>query len=400
MKPRFLLNAIVTGLVVLCLSFRALSQEVTIGCVGDPELCKKPTKQVLIQGSQKLVLDPGRGKCDLTLKVSDKTKILKLSGEIRGHHDVENICKEGYTLNLVKQIDQCYDNEPLNRIEGCFYNGCAVVVWDEDTPENESLFLHELAHTRGLQHVCADDYLMNPVLAGAQYTVSNDECRQLKASPWADGEPKPTAELSETEHLSAVNFLKRHYVHGLPFAHVLRFSSRELDDVGAQLQMLVKEDLKTKEGFKARENFEANAVLSLGVAGGADAEKIILSVLNERTGESEKYVEASSVVLLALSYLQHRTQLSDAGLTVLTKGVDPSFWTKKNGHLTIGQSEELAKSTIRAVGNLRNQNGLDVSVILNRLLSQPGDFFQSGYVKALITTSLAFNSKFLPTIPF
>jgi hypothetical protein len=385
MKQFLLLNVLiasVSSLSTLC----SAQQTVSVGIVDNISQDTGSVGNILKEGSRKLMLDPGKRECGLKSELKGK-RLLKLDaqmGAIHGPADVSKICKVGGTLNIVNFIDQCYEREPLNNIKGCFIEGCAVLVLDDDKVENESLFLHEYAHTKGLPHVCADDYLMSPTLSSGQFTVSKDECDQIKGLASDDEILLPETQLSEAEPVTAESIVKKHYLHGLPLALVRRLPLSEVSD----LRKLLNEE-KT-------EDFKANAILAIGLVGDERDEQVIISVLNSTTKERRNLEPTTLVAPLALSYLQHRGHLSKSGIAMLQKRVDPLEWNKEQ--FTDPQAKELAASTIRAVSNLVNP-GFKVETFLNSLLSRQDDFFRSKATQQLVHLSIQFNIVVLPQIP-
>jgi hypothetical protein len=380
-KIAFLRISVGSLIAVILAAGGCVSQEpITVGKYQKGGLKDGQIAATLQEGSARIVLEDRRN-CGLRLSLTNnKTSSLpEALRVIRGSDDFDKVCALGSTLNLVDDIQKCTDQAtPNNTISGCYNNACAVLVWDSDKKENESLFLHEYGHAKGLVHVCADQFLMNQVLSDDQFTVPEGQCRQIKGTQ----APETPSNCFGGSFRSLKDLVSRNHTHGLDINEIRKFSS---EDLGELRNMLANPHAQ---------RFWPNVILVLGVLGNQKDAKLLIDLLKRTPLADEQSYRARLGVPIALAYQLEKTDSSQAA-KYLRKGVNPEFWQKKRIRLAASETEEdsaqqLAKTTILSLGNVRSKK-LDVQQILKQLKAKHSTFLDNESVRHLIDGSIQYN---------
>jgi hypothetical protein len=337
---------------------------------------------VLKDGSAALTTNGGTNRCatDFWLDGQKSTTFDKKYETIHGTKAVEALCNSNGTLNIVKAIKSCDDQGELNTsIEGCYYSGCAVVLWHADKSLTESLFLHEFGHVKGLEHVCGPRFLMNPVLASSQFDLTPVQCTQMMSAPQPG-----YVETCENNEASSniIDFVSRHYIHGIPLGEAKKYKPQQLAKIRKMLN-----DRKAEE-------FWPNIVAVLGVAGSRKDSLELIKFLNEAPGADGAAYRARLAVPIGLARLSERAAIPEAA-PYLTEGLEPEFWLKKKIKLSATDDEEnsaeqLAKMTILSLGRVRSKQ-VDVPQVLNGLKRKHSRFLDYQEVQELIDRSIKYN---------
>jgi hypothetical protein len=319
-------------------------------------------KSILENGSAALTIEGTAARCGLSLTLDPPVSSFSVgTGQVSSGAAYSQVCQTGGYIHVVRSITVCGGQAaaPGYTIIGCSDTpgSCEELVRLDDPKDEQSLWMHEYGHTKGLQHRNGAKLLMNPSLDSSdQFVVSQAECSAMKSSPSmghnenkkAQLQPEPDAKAggqhgeTPSQPESIREFVSKMYFEGLPLDQARTYKA---SDVPVLLAMLD----NPKEA-----KYWPNVVAVLGVIGGEEVIEPLTSFLNKETIEAPRSTyRAKLQVQVSLGYMVHERH-SERALELLKKGVDPQNWTKSHTLLP-GTTEEvsamqLAASSILGLG--------------------------------------------------
>lgn len=251
----------------------------------------------------------------------------QLPAAIQSKADMESLANLPGDVKVVGQINWC--GEP-----GIFI-GCAadhpgvmaVTPLDDDASEG-ILWAHEYGHNRGLPHSPngLPRRLMLPYIGPDHREVTSPECSSI-AAPRLFGlkhdakremlfRPFPEIAPAAMPALPPiVSLLRRHWVHGLPFAEVSAYGANAVPAALAMLETL------------ADRPFWSNAVLAVGVLGNSEHVRTLVAFFQRGEGAlTPSESRAKSAVLVAVGFIQSRNP-SQAAQAFLLSNSNPNAVT-------------------------------------------------------------------------
>lgn len=260
----------------------------------------------------------------------------QLPAAIQTRSDMESLANLPGDVKVVAQINWC--GEPGIFI-GCAaeYPGVMAVTPLDDDPSEGILWAHEYGHNRGLPHSPngLPRRLMLPFIGADHREVTSQECGSI-AAPRMFGlkqdakrellfRPFPGISPPATPNLPPItSLLRRHWVHGLPFAEVSAYGADGLPPALAMLET------------PADKPFWSNAVLAIGVLGNRENVRTLISFFQRGEGAlSPSESRAKSAVPVAIGFIQSRSPSQDGQAFLLSNSNPNSVavaWTPAGQH--------------------------------------------------------------------
>lgn len=187
------------------------------------------------------------------------------------------------------------------------------------------LWAHEMGHNRGLNHRGDPNAVMNGTIEAAHRELDAGECLAFQVSPAvaaaAEGPPQPRVAGTASGPLPDIrDFVRRVFIHGVPFAEASRYGA---DAVPTLLSML-------QDPREAR--FWGNIAVVLGMIGDAQVVDPLIAFLEARATTAARQpagqYRARTSALMALGYLVNRTGDGRA-LAYLQAGTEPQAWESR-----------------------------------------------------------------------
>lgn len=347
---------IVAGLIA-SLSPDAVAQtKIKVNRHKSSSMIDSEAKAILEKGSVAVRLDTGRS-CGLSLTADGTVTVFSVgNGSISTRKDYRDVCNTGGYVHVVNDIAVCGSATlaPNLTIIGCSDTPgtCEEVVRLDTTVLEESLWMHEYGHTKGLLHRTGANLLMNPILGGAdQFVVSADECSTMTVSSAMErtsGPPTPAGDIRQ--------FVRRLYYHGLPLQEARAFSPSA---VAILLKML---------DDPADAEYWPNVVAAIGMLGDDGVVDPLLAFLRRRS-ESAPHAtfRAKLQVPLTFGYIVHERK-SERALALLEQGVNPATWSgvELPGSHTEASAELLVQRSLLGLGASGDERAMKFLASLRR----------------------------------
>lgn len=234
-------------------------------------------------------------------------------GSIDSQAEFDQVDAVAQNAKVVNEITYCGGTHSVNII-GCAGPGSSLVV-ERISPANDLegiLWMHEYGHNKRLGHRNQTGAIMHETIASTHRRVNGTESAAYLRPSLAGGDEPPQP--AQTTPVPVQEFVRRIYVHGLPYAEA---SSYGKENVPVLLRML---------NDPSEAPYWANVVALLCIIGDAD----VFDPLSEffRRGDGRLTIEqyrAKRSVLMSLGYLINRTK-SEKALDFLRRGLDPAAW--------------------------------------------------------------------------
>ena len=238
--------------------------------------------------------------CDVTFTRSGKVGTFEVTdGTIAGPKDLEAVFIIPGDIKVVNAIHYC--NEMTGIFAGCALTpGKTFVVIRTNYLLDGIVWVHEYLHNRGKHHRVGSHLVMNESLGLNSETINDGECRALDP-PYGGRliKAQPISASSEAEDV--VSFVKKIYVHGVPYDKASVYGKQ---DVPA-LQEALEDD---KNG-----PFLANIVVVLGMMGGTPAKNTLLQFIGESIDRQHNFhsYRATLAAVLSLGYIVNKSGDAD-----------------------------------------------------------------------------------------
>jgi hypothetical protein len=269
--------------------------------------------------------------CSVNLRrVNDVAVFTQGDGSIDSQAEFNAMIALRGRVKVVNAINWCGDTIP--GIIGCAPapgNSQLVVRTDQDL-EGE-VWAHEFGHTRGLPHRPTTPNnvgaVMFPMALADNTRVNQTECSAYRDVEITDGgnalgtvsASLDKDQLLESDTTDIKQFVKRLYIHGLPYEAATRFGP---ESVPALLEVLA----NPKD-----EPHWSNAIITLAIIGDESVFERIRSFIEQpRSKQTDESYRARTAAIMSLGYLLHRTK-SDKVLQYLKQGLEPKAWAGKSG---------------------------------------------------------------------
>ncbi|MCA1373584.1 MULTISPECIES: hypothetical protein [unclassified Bradyrhizobium] len=200
-------------------------------------------------------------------------------------------------------------------------------------------WLHELGHTRGLQHNMQDNLsVMAPGLSPTNRSINDNECTVYAsavpaagAAPLAAATPMPaeaTRQMAQvtglksnsldTSRVPVEDFVKQTFLHNPPLEVLRRYEG----------------DLKKVEGMLLDPHFSAyrnNIIVLLGAIGNKETIPLLTKIIDANVSpeNSEADVAARLAAPLAMGTIANRYGLSEKDIAILRDASQAAFWEQR-----------------------------------------------------------------------
>jgi hypothetical protein len=183
---------------------------VNIGSAGAEHILKEATK----------LLQKGDGHdlaCKVTLTLAPPITSFGSPLYVRSSQDFDDVCQTP-GVHVVQGLSWC--DLPHPNTAGCSdHHGACIVVRAPVNFAEGALWAHEHGHNLGLCDVSTDSRVMNGSLDPSNTTLTRTECDAFEGS--AKG-PETCPALTPAGNLT--QFIRRHYLHGTPYAEARSYS--------------------------------------------------------------------------------------------------------------------------------------------------------------------------------
>ncbi len=376
--------AIVAGMVVLATALPAEARTYRLWVRQHVQVHQLKTERVdailALMGKMLSDAGPGDHSCDVkferhnALGSFDSTEIpLRINSEA----DFNRLRLAPGSVKVVETINWCSKVQP--GIIGCASKpgrGLAVVRFGTlaNPPVAETiLWVHEFAHTTGLDHRDVQGAVMRPSLRDENMMVSAAECQTLLAGSQAAvggvapavvaaGTAPVAAPAVEEEMVPIEEFLAESHTHGTPYLRASRYTSEDIPAIAAAL------------ADPARPETWVTAVGTLGAIGGGAARDILVGYMLKQPDGAfrEEEFTAKTNVPMALGWLVQREADTDA-IGWLLDASRAEFWEGRvveNGWAErLGRPAELIieEMVVKAIHGLTLSGRIEAEVRLEAL---------------------------------
>jgi hypothetical protein len=272
----------------------------------------------------------------------------KHPGVVGSMEDMAKLRELGGDLKIVREITWC--GRPGSFL-GCAgaEKGLMAVVPMDNAVGAAILWAHEFGHYKGLAHSSAppERRVMLPEIAHANVEVDDKECEKLAAVPLPvfglqqKLDPRilvrPSPARAAAPPLRPIReFVRRYWVHGVPYAEALRYDREAVPELVGMLR-------NTEE-----RPFWSNVVHMIGLLGDREHVDELISFFRRGEGRlTPGEARAKSAVLFAVGYLQNRNP-SPAGQAFLAQNSNPNQvrapWLGTNAGEVQQRQREIART--------------------------------------------------------
>ncbi|MFN2452863.1 MAG: HEAT repeat domain-containing protein [Pyrinomonadaceae bacterium] len=311
--------------------------DMTINRYHTANLSDADARTILANASEALTTDDGANDvaCPMDFQLQGTvTTFTTGDGSVDSQAEYNAVRGTGGRVHVVRDITYCGGAAPA--AIGCSDTpgSCMVVMRDSD---EAVLWAHEYGHNTGLDDTEITGNVMNGTISGTNRSVSQGQCNSYRGvSPGLRArEEKQTPSEREESPMDIKDFVRRKYIHGVPYA---KASSYSTEAVPVLLQML---------RDPQDEPYRANIVATLGMIGDARAIQPLLDLFAEGSGKlSDQEFKVRKTIVMSLGYLLNKADNREA-FEFLLQGLDPESWTKRVGwDSPDGISEENTKSQL------------------------------------------------------
>lgn len=258
------------------------------------------------------------------------------NGAINSKGDYQKLQKGKGCIAVLDEIGWC-GFPRADGFLGCSQPGGPVVVVRDAQVAEGILWLHEFGHAQGLRHRNANDAVMNGTIRPSHTAIVAYECDAFKkdathtpSSPRAnstaatDGDTtsKKSDDAEPKTATSIMEFVRRQYIHGLPWDRAREFSE---DEVVNALPSLLSNPGESQ--------FWPNVVAALGAAGGRRAMKPLMKFFREGEGKLSKAAyRAKKAVPMYIGLIANADgEARDEAISFISIGAtQPTAWIKQN----------------------------------------------------------------------
>ncbi|MCA9069244.1 MAG: S1 family peptidase [Planctomycetaceae bacterium] len=326
---------------------------------------------------------PGDVACNVRLQRNGNVTTFTVGdGTIDSSFELNQVLQAPGWIKIVKEINWC--GGPGNSIIGCApVPGTSLAVVRFTSNQEGVLWLHEFGHNKGLSHRDEAHAVMRPYIGTTHRRVNQDECNHYRAtSAPATSESYLAAAAAENEDVPVEEFVKRRYVHGLPWEQAAKYSSKQ--DVKKLVELLDQEQTAA---------WHDNIVATLALSGNKKAVKPLLAFIESGKDElSDDAWRAKRTGVMLMGVLVNKTQNKKA-LKFLqqtaqqdNQAASEYEWTVPGNNETAYRRERLATMAIWGLSLSGQDSAIET---LEQLKNQLPTNFQDESGQAVVNEALA-----------
>jgi hypothetical protein len=275
-------------------------------------------RRILADASTLLSTQDGQGDvaCSMNFQLSGTVGTFSVGdGSIDSGTEYLAVCGTPNRVHVVNDINVCGGEATPYGI-GCSDTpgDCMIVARDSSAGIEAVLWAHEYGHNRGLNDYAVTNNVMNGWIATTNRRVTQFQCDAYRTSAGEirkdSHEHERTQDEKEETQMDIKDFVRRRYIHGIPYKQASSFPA---DVVPLLLDML--QDPK-------EEQYTANIVLTLGMIGDDRALRPLLDLFMQGSGQlSEQDFKIKKYTLLSLGYLLNKGERRE-GFELLRQTLD------------------------------------------------------------------------------
>ena len=243
-------------------------------------------------------------------------------GNIDTSSEMSNLLnRPGGAAYVVNEINYCGGAPgPGFTILGCATTGAPIVVVRRTNLQTEGiLWAHEYGHVKNLGHTDQFGNVMHSQIGNDHTMVHDWQCRNYQRQGVPVVIQNPQAQEQTGQRVPVLVFIRRQYIHGVPFEQAEQYTS-------ADVPLLLEQLERPAEGV-----YLPTLVGTLGVIGDTRAIRPLINFIERGRGRlTDDQYGGKKAALLALGHIANK-HLSDRAVTsqtidYLTQGLDPAYW--------------------------------------------------------------------------